>query len=156
MRVLDIVSGLDWARIRLALPVYEALLPVACQRADLACLGHAAQGVVSAVRNHDVAGRVHSHAGRQAEAHICSLAVLKARLLLLVPREGGKQPRGRDQAGAVGQHKKARGLTQPGQLEGGHGGVECGGARAWQPARSSPEYLLLGSKIVFYLSWYSF
>ncbi len=90
MRVLDIVSGLDWARIRLALPVYKALLPVAGQRADLRVtgLGHAVQGVVSAVRNHDVAGRVHCHAGRQAEARICSLAVLKSQPPLARPPRG--------------------------------------------------------------------
>ena len=46
-----------------ALPVCEALLPVAGQRADLAGLGHAAQGVLSAVHNHDVAGRVHRDGG---------------------------------------------------------------------------------------------
>jgi hypothetical protein len=39
-------------------------------------------------------------------------------------------PEGDDQAGAVGHHKHAEGLTQPGHLEGGHGGVECGGSRA--------------------------
>jgi hypothetical protein len=47
----------------IALPVCEALLPVAGQRADLAGLEHAAQGVVSAVHNHDVASRVHRDGG---------------------------------------------------------------------------------------------
>jgi len=123
-----------------ALTVCEARLPVAGQRADLAGLGHAAQGVVSAVHNHDVAGRVHRDAARVVEARIGALAVLKARIFVLAPRDESELPRGRqqlqrvllgaDQAGAVGHHKHAVGLTQPGHLEGGHGGVEGGGARA--------------------------
>jgi hypothetical protein len=61
------------------------------------------------------AGRAHRHAGRTVEARIGALAVLKPCVLVFVPHEGGKQPRGRqqlqrvlegaDQAGAVGQHK---------------------------------------------------
>ncbi len=50
-------------------------------------LGLEAQGVVLAVRNHDVAGRIHRDAGWAFAARMGALAVLKARLLDLVPRD---------------------------------------------------------------------
>jgi hypothetical protein len=104
-------------------PVREARLPVASKRADLAGLGHAAQGVVFTICNHHVAGRVHRDAGRDVEARIVSLAVLEAlKLVVLVPRDEGELPRGRqqlqrvcggpDQAVAVGHHA----LTTPRRL----------------------------------------
>jgi len=112
-----------------ALPICEALLPVAGQRADLAGLGHAAQGVVFGVSNNNVAGRVHRHAARAVEARVGALAVLKSLIFVLVPQPRWRQQlqlvlAGGDQAVAVGHHKHAVGLIQPGHLEGGHGGVE--------------------------------
>jgi hypothetical protein len=54
-------------------------------RSHLAGLGHAAQGVVSVLGNHNAAGRVHRDAARVVEARIGALAVLKARIF--VPTE---------------------------------------------------------------------
>ena len=57
----------------------------------------------------------------------------------MFPARTDRKPRGREHAdgvpragqdGAVGQHKEADGLAQPGGGDGGHGGFEGGGARA--------------------------
>jgi hypothetical protein len=57
--------------------------------------GHAAQGVVQGVRNHDVAGRVHRHARRLVEAR--SWPVHKGLVIVVAPSDVEQPPRGRQQ-----------------------------------------------------------